>query len=79
MQYGAMNFPIQPVHDELEAIAALGFDYMELTMDPPQAHYTIIRQHKYEIRKALDEHSMGCICHLPTLSITINWRKEEIQ
>lgn len=30
MQYGAMNFPIKPVSDELEHIAALGFDYLEL-------------------------------------------------
>jgi hypothetical protein len=32
MQYGAMNFPIKPVADELADIAALGFDYLELTM-----------------------------------------------
>jgi Tat protein secretion system quality control protein TatD with DNase activity len=46
MLYGAMNFPVKPVFDELEAISELGFDYLELAMDPPQAHYSIIRQQK---------------------------------
>jgi len=40
MRYGAMNFPVKPVLNELKEIAARGFDYLELTMDPPQAHYT---------------------------------------
>jgi hypothetical protein len=39
MLYGAMNFPIRPILEELEAISGLGFDYLELAMDPPQAHY----------------------------------------
>jgi sugar phosphate isomerase/epimerase len=46
MLYGAMNFPVHPVLEELEAISKLGFDYIELTMDPPQAHYSIIRRQK---------------------------------
>jgi len=70
MQYGAMNFPIKPVADELEYIAALGFDYLELAMDPPQAHYTIIRQQMNSILKALNSHSMSLICHLPTFVST---------
>jgi sugar phosphate isomerase/epimerase len=70
MQYGAMNFPIKPVVDELEDIAAMGFDYLELAMDPPRAHYTIIRQHKNSVLKALNSHSMGVICHLPTFVST---------
>ena len=34
MLYGAMNFPVSPVIQELETLAALGFDYLELTMLP---------------------------------------------
>jgi len=34
-----MNFPVKPVVEEIKMIADLGFDYLELTMDPPQAHY----------------------------------------
>jgi sugar phosphate isomerase/epimerase len=70
MLYGAMNFPIRPVADELEDIAAMGFDYLELTMDPPQAHYTTIRQQLKSISGALNSHAMGVICHLPTFVST---------
>ena len=66
MQYGAMNFPIKPVIDELADIAALDFDYLELTMDPPQAHYSDIRQQMDAIISTLNAHSLGIICHLPT-------------
>ena len=70
MQYGAMNFPIKPIADELADIAALGFDYLELTMDPPQAHYTTIRQQMSSILTALRSQSMNIICHLPTFVST---------
>jgi sugar phosphate isomerase/epimerase len=61
-----MNHPIKPVLDELEKIAALGFDYLELTLDPPQAHYFDILRHKTDLLAALDRNDMGLICHLPT-------------
>ena len=44
MLYGAMNSPVRPIHKELEAISELNFDYLELAMDPPQAHYRMIRE-----------------------------------
>jgi len=66
MLYGAMNFPVRPILKELEAISELKFDYLELTMDPPQAHYRMIRQQKKRLLKALDRHNMGLLCHLPT-------------
>ena len=37
MKYGAMNFPIKPLLREIEEIGEMGFDYVELTMDPPEA------------------------------------------
>ena len=49
MLYGAMNFPLRPIINELEAISMLDFDYLELTMDPPQAHYKIIHKQKEKI------------------------------
>ena len=54
MIFGAMNFPIKPVLQEIEKIAKLGFDYCELTMDPPQAHATAIRDQKDAILGALE-------------------------
>jgi len=70
MLYGAMNFPIRPVLKELEAISGLGFDYLELAMDPPQAHYRMIHQQKEELLRTLDRCKMGLICHLPTFVST---------
>ena len=70
MKYGAMNFPINPVADELADIAALGFDYLELSMDPPQAHYSTIRQQMNSISNTLASQSMNIICHLPTFVST---------
>ena len=70
MKYGAMNFPIKPVVDELKDIAALGFDYLELTLDPPRAHYSTIRQQKRSIQSFLASQSMDVICHLPTFVST---------
>jgi sugar phosphate isomerase/epimerase len=70
MYYGAMNFPIKPVGEELEEIAAMGFDYLELTMDPPQAHYSTIRQQTKSILGVLNSHAMKVVCHLPTFVST---------
>ena len=66
MLYGAMNFPIKPILEEIEDIAAWGFDYLELAMDPPNAHFSIIRDKRAQILSALDTHSMRLVCHLPT-------------
>ncbi len=66
MIYGAMNFPVRPILQELDAIAELGFDYFELAMDSPQAHFTTIRRQKDAILKALERHRIGLVCHLPT-------------
>ena len=70
MQYGAMNFPVLPVMDEIKKIAGLGLDYLELTMDPPMAHHYVIRQHADEIRRVLEDNSLGLVCHLPTFVYT---------
>ena len=70
MLYGAMNFPVRPILQELEAISSLGFDYLELTMDPPQAHHTTIRQQRNSILKNLEEFQMKLVCHLPTFLST---------
>ena len=70
MIYGAMNFPVMPILEELEAISGLGFDYLELAMDPPQAHYKIIQQQREALLRALERKKMRLICHLPTFVST---------
>jgi len=66
MQYGAMNFPILPVMDEIKTVATMGFDYLELTLDPPEAHHKQVFKEKEEILGALSDHGLGLVCHLPT-------------
>lgn len=66
MKYGAMNFPVLPVISEVETFASMGFDYLELTMDAPEAHYTTIRPRIDNLRKALSVYGMGLVCHMPT-------------
>jgi sugar phosphate isomerase/epimerase len=70
MLYGAMNFPVRPLLQELETTSELGFDYLELTMDPPQAHYTMVQDQREDILKALERFELGLVCHLPTFIST---------
>jgi sugar phosphate isomerase/epimerase len=65
-----MNFPVRPLLQEIETISELGFDYLELTMDPPQAHYTMVQEQRDDIARALERCELGLICHLPTFIST---------
>ena len=70
MHYGAMNFPVMPILAEIEAIAQLGFDYLELAMDAPMAQHSIIAANKAAISSALQANGLGLVCHLPTFVST---------
>jgi sugar phosphate isomerase/epimerase len=66
MKYGAMNFPIKPLIQEIEEVGKMGFDYVELTMDPPEATPQKILAQKKPIQDLLHRYGMGIIGHLPT-------------
>ena len=70
MQFGAMNYPIRPVREEIDTFGAMGFDYIELAMDPPEAHHENLRAQSEAIQEGLARHQMGLICHLPTFVST---------
>jgi sugar phosphate isomerase/epimerase len=70
MQFGAMNFPITPVLDEIDTFARLGFDYLELAMDPPMAHHSTLSSSRAAINRALKVNGLGLLCHLPTFLST---------
>lgn len=70
MKFGAMNFPIKPVLDEARKIAGLGFNYFELSLDPPCAHYSDIDKIQAELDNILNDSGMDLICHLPTFVYT---------
>lgn len=61
-----MNFPIRPILGEIDAVGRLGFDYLELAMDAPEAHYSVIQNNLPAIKQALRIHSLDLVCHLPT-------------
>ncbi len=83
MRFGAMNFPIHPVLAEIDTIAQLGLDYLELTMDPPQAHYRQINNQRATIKKTLRQLGLGLVCHMPTFvhtaDLTESIRKASLQ
>jgi len=66
MRFGAMNFPLNPVIDEIEVVAEMGFDYVELTMDAPMAHHRVLQEQKDAVLSALRRLGLGLVCHLPT-------------
>jgi sugar phosphate isomerase/epimerase len=66
MKYGAMNFPIKHLLREIEEIGEMGFDYVELTMDPPEAVPQKILAQKRSVLDLLHRYGMGIVAHLPT-------------
>ena len=70
MRYGVMNSPMRPLLQEAEALGKLGFDYIEVTMDAPYAHHSVIAAHKTSLRRVLDRFGLALICHLPTFVST---------
>ncbi len=70
MQFGAMNFPIIPLLEEIDTVARLEFDYIEIAMDPPLAHYSILSESQKAITRSLTANGLGVICHLPTFVTT---------
>ncbi len=66
MKYGAMNFPIRPLLEEMEEIGEMGFDYVEITMDAPEATPQKLLAHKSRIHELVKRYGMGLTGHLPT-------------
>ncbi len=66
MRYGAMNFPIKPLQKEIEEIGEMAFDYVELTMDPPEATPQKLLGQIRSIRETINRYGMRIVGHLPT-------------
>ena len=83
MRYGVMNSPLRSLLHEVEALGELGFDYLEVTMDAPYAHYSVIREQRQALLKTLDRFGMALVCHLPTFvstaDLTESLREASIQ
>lgn len=67
MIYGATNNPLQPLAGEIRALAALGFDYLELCLDPPHGLPEMLRPKLVEIKSILSGEGLALpVAHLPT-------------
>jgi sugar phosphate isomerase/epimerase len=76
-----MNHPSAPVVEEIESIAALGLEFVDLTLEPPQA--ASWRIDPYAIRDALQKHNFPVVGHtafyLPMGSAIEDLRKASVQ
>jgi sugar phosphate isomerase/epimerase len=83
IQFGATNFPVNNTVEEIETLARLGFDYVEICLDPPNAHYSHIEFLREEIVAVLDAYDIGIMCHLPTFvsiaDLTDSIRKASVE
>lgn len=70
MLFGAMNFPIRDLGEEIREISSLGFDYLELAMDPPCCDADALRGRAPHLRQLLSENGLGLVCHLPAFVST---------
>jgi sugar phosphate isomerase/epimerase len=61
MQIGAMNHPEHDVLEEIDWIAAMGMDFIDLTLEPPAAASWRVDPHA--VRDALDRYGMGVVGH----------------
>jgi sugar phosphate isomerase/epimerase len=64
MLFGATNNPLRPLADEIKTLAILGFDYLELCLDPPEGLPETIRAR--ELMAILDGVGLNvAVAHLP--------------
>ena len=63
MLIGTMNHPAHDVVEEIEWMAAMGLEFLDLTLEPPAAASWTVNPHV--IRDALAKHGMQVVGHTP--------------
>ncbi|MEZ4767038.1 MAG: sugar phosphate isomerase/epimerase family protein [Caldilineales bacterium] len=61
MKLGGMTNPQRNVLEEIDAVAADGFDFVDLTLEAPKSEPGQIDVNA--VRRALDDHGLGIVCH----------------
>jgi sugar phosphate isomerase/epimerase len=65
MKIGAMNNPRKDVVDEVKLIGEQGFDYVDLTIEYPQAMPEQIRTNMKGLKDTLSTYNLGLVGHMP--------------
>jgi len=61
MKIGAMNHPARPVISEIGDISRAGFDFIDLTLEPPEAAWWHLDIE--EVKSAINKHEIGVVGH----------------
>jgi sugar phosphate isomerase/epimerase len=65
MKFGAMNNPSKDLLKEIEMISSFKFDYLELTIDRPEASPEKLHSRKERLREAISSSDLDIMGHLP--------------
>lgn len=65
MIIGAMNDPKKPVASQVGLFGEMGFDFFELTVEPPLASPEKLSESRKEILDALRSYNFGVLAHCP--------------
>lgn len=61
-----MNNPLLDLQQEIECAGQSPFDYIEITLDPPGAHYHNVMARAPELWRLLQTCNLAVVCHMPT-------------
>ena len=65
MKFGAMNSPSSDILAELKLLSAMGFDYVELTVEKPRTSPQTLRQIKDQITESVRSLNISLLGHVP--------------
>lgn len=64
MKFGVMANPAKDIVEEIKKIGQMGFDFVEITFEPPKCMVNDIFAKRSEILKALEDYNMFAVGHL---------------
>ncbi len=65
MIIGAMNNPHKKLVEEIHAFGEMNFDYVEVTIENPNARPEFVKGHKKQVLDAIGSYNLGVLAHLP--------------
>jgi sugar phosphate isomerase/epimerase len=75
MKFGAMNNPLKPILEQIDRISKLGVDFIEISIDAPEATAEKLISQKDAILEKLSKSNLELMFHLPTFVQTAHLSK----